>query len=94
MTILKQADENPYFGLTLTENLNSVVISHSVTKITKRLQQLLKTKPQKNSTVMQISAYIYISLVRSILDYGSIVCYHYLKHDVEKPEKVQRQAAR
>ena len=36
----------------------------------------------------------YISSVRSILDYGQIVWDPYLKQDVERLEKVQRQAAR
>ena len=36
----------------------------------------------------------YISLVRSILDYGSIVRDPYLKQDIEKLERVQKLAAR
>ena len=36
----------------------------------------------------------YISLVRSILDYGSIVWDTYLKQDSEKLERVQKEAAR
>ena len=36
----------------------------------------------------------YISLVRSVLDYGSIIWDPYLSRDIEKLEKVQRQAAR
>ena len=36
----------------------------------------------------------YISLVRSILDYGSIVWDPYLKQDIEKLERVQKLAAR
>ena len=36
----------------------------------------------------------YVSLVRSILDYGQIVWDPYLKRDVERLERVQRQAAR
>ena len=36
----------------------------------------------------------YVSLVRSILDYGQIVWDPHLKQDVERLERVQRQAAR
>ena len=35
----------------------------------------------------------YISLVRSVLDYGSIIWDPYLSRDIEKLERVQRQAA-
>ena len=36
----------------------------------------------------------YISLVRSVLDYGSIIWDPYLTKNIEKLERVQRQAAR
>ena len=52
------------------------------------LRQNLKSCPQ----VCQKSAYI--SLVRSVLDYESIIWDPYLSRDIEKLERVQRQAAR
>ena len=36
----------------------------------------------------------YVSLVRSLLDYGSVIWDPYLKQDIDKLERVQRQAAR
>ena len=90
--ILKQVEENPYLGLTLTENLKW---SSHITKITKKanstiglLRRNLKSCPQD----CRKSAYI--SLVRSVLDYGSIIWDPYLSRDIEKLERVQRQAAR
>ena len=90
--ILKQVEENPYLGLTLTENLKW---SSHITKITKKanstigfLRRNLKSCPQH----CRKSAYI--SLVRSVLDYGSIIWDPYLSSDIEKLERVQRQAAR
>ena len=89
--ILKQVEENPYLGLTLTENLKW---SSHITKITKKanstigfLRRNLKSCPQD----CRKSAYI--SLVRSVLDYGSIIWDPYLSRDIEKLERVQRQAA-
>ena len=91
--ILKQVEENPYLGLTLTENLKWS--SQYITKITKKanstigfLRWNLKSCPQD----CRKSAYI--SLVRSVLDYGSIIWDPYLSCDIEKLERVQRQAAR
>ena len=90
--ILKQVEENPYLGLKLTENLKW---SSHITKITKKanstigfLRRNLKSCPQD----CRKSAYI--SLVRSVLDYGSIIWDPYLSRDIEKLERVQRQAAR
>ena len=90
--ILKQVEENPYLGLTLTENLKW---SSHIIKITKKanskiefLRRNLKSCPQD----CRKSAYI--SLVRSVLDYGSIILDPYLSRDIEKLERVQRQAAR
>ena len=90
--ILKQVEENPYLGLTLTESLKW---SSHITKITKKatttlnfLRRNLKNFPQECRKTA------YISLVRSILDYGSIVWDPYLKQDIEKLERVQKQAAR
>ena len=90
--ILKQVEENPYLGLTLTENLKW---SSHITKITKKATTTLNflRRNLKNFPV-ECRKTAYISLVRSILDYGSIVWDPYLKQDVEKLEKVQKQAAR
>ena len=89
--ILKQVEETPYLGLTLTENLKW---SSHITKITKKANSTigfsrwnLKLCPQD----CRKSAYI--SLVRSMLDYGSIIWDPYLSRDIEKLERVQRQAA-
>ena len=89
--ILKQVWENPYLGLTLTESLKW---SSHITKITKKatatlnfLRRNLKNFPHECRKTA------YISLVSSILDYGSIVWDPYLKQDIEKLERVQKQAA-
>ena len=69
--------------------------SSHFTKITKKatttlnfLRRNLKNFPQECRKTA------YISLVSSILDYESIVWDPYLKQDIEKLERVQKQAAR
>ena len=90
--ILKQVDENPYLGLTITENLKW---SSHITKITKKANStvgFLRLNLKMCPTDCRKTAYI--SLVQSVLDYGSIIWDPYLSRDIEKLEKVQRQAAR
>ena len=82
--ILKQVEENPFLGLTRTENLKW---SSHITKITKKANttlNFLRRNLKKHSSGMKKTAYIY--LVRSTLDYASIVWDPYLKQDVEKLE--------
>ena len=92
-TIIKSVtiEETPYLGLNFMESLKW---SSHITKITKKRHnsKLLTTKlkyfPQECRKT------VYISLVRSILDYGQIVWHPNLNQDVERLERVQRQAAR
>ena len=90
--ILKQVNENPYLGLTISDNLKW---SSHITKMTKKanstmafLRRNLRNFPENCRKTA------YLSLVRSILDYGSIIWDPYLSSDIDKIERVQRQAAR
>ena len=90
--ILKQVEENPYLGLTLTENLKW---SSHIMKISKKanstlgfLRRNLKNFPSDCRKTA------YIALVRSILDYGSIVWDPYQAQDIDRLERIQRQSAR
>ena len=90
--ILKQVEENPYLGLTLTENLKW---SSHITKITKKANSTIGILRQNLKSCSQdCRKSAFISLVRSVLDYGSIIWDPYLSRDIEKLERVQRQAAR
>ena len=73
-------------------------------KISNGLCTLQKLQKKANSTLnflrrnlrnfpQECRKTAYISLVRSILDYGSVVWDPYLKQDTEKLERVRRQAA-
>ena len=90
--ILKQVNENPYLGLTISDDLKW---SSHITKMTKKanstmafLRRNLRNFPEDCRKTA------YLSLVRSILDYGSIIWDPYLLSDIDKIERVQRQAAR
>ena len=89
--ILKQVEENPYLGLTLTENLKW--LSH-ITKITKKANSTIGFLSRNLKSCQQdCRKSAYISLVRSVLDYGSIIWDPFLSRDNEKLERVQRQLA-
>jgi hypothetical protein len=90
--ILKQVQDNPYLGLTISEDLKW---DTHITKISKKgnstigfLKRNLKHCPQD----CRRSAYL--ALVRSVLEYGSVVWDPYYVKDINRLEKVQRQAAR
>lgn len=90
--ILQQVPENPYLGITVSEDLKWG--SH-INKLTKKanstlgfLRRNLKHCPP---TCRRIA---YLSLIRSTLEYSSIVWDPHLLKDIDKLEKVQRQAAR
>ncbi|MCG7877120.1 MAG: reverse transcriptase family protein, partial [Candidatus Thiodiazotropha taylori] len=90
--ILQQVPENPYLGITLSEDLKWG--SH-ISKITKKanstlgfLRRNLKHCPPSCRRTA------YLSLIRSTLEYSSIVWDPHLQKDIDKFEKVQRQAAR
>lgn len=90
--ILKQVQENPYLGLTLSENLKW---SPHITKITKKANSTMAfLRRNLRNFPMDCRKTAYLSLVRSILDYGSTIWDSYYIKDIEKLERVQRQAAR
>ena len=85
-------DANPYLGLTINENLKW---SSHITKITKTANStvgFLRRNLKMCPTDCRKTAYI--SLVRSVVDNGSIIWDPYLTRGIEKLERVQRQAAR
>ena len=90
--ILQQVNENPYLGITLTENLKW---TSQITKTTKKANSTLAfLRRNLRSFPLECRKSAYTTLVRSLLDYGSIIWDPYLKQDIDKIECVQRQAAR
>ena len=90
--IFQQVDTNPYLGVTFSDDLKW---SSHITKITKKanstlgfIRRNLKHCPESSRKTA------YLALVRSTLEYSSVVWDPTLVKDVNKLEKVQRQAAR
>lgn len=90
--VLQHVSDNPYLGLQFSSNLKwNIHISKVANKANSTLGFLrrnLKFCPK----ACKLTAYV--SLVRSTLEYGSIVWDPYLKQDVDMLEKIQRKAAR
>jgi len=90
--ILQQVDENPYLGVTFTENLK---FSNHINKISGKASSTLGfLRRNLKHCPLQCRKTAYLSLVRSTLEYSSIVWDPYLQKDTDKLEQVQRRAAR
>ena len=69
--ILQQVSENPYLGITLTENLKW---NSQITKTTKKANSILAfLRRNLQSFPLDCRKSAYTTLVRSLLDYGSII---------------------
>ena len=69
--ILQQVSENPYLGITLTENLKW---NSQITKTTKKANSTLAfLRRNLRSFPLDCRKSAYTTLVRSLLDYGSII---------------------
>ena len=90
--ILQQVPENPYLGVTISEDLKwSTHISNITKKANSTLGFLRRNLKHYPESCRKTA---YLALVRSTLEYSSIVWDPYLQKDINKLEKVQRQAAR
>ena len=91
-TILKTVSTNPYLGILFSNDLKW---SNHITKISKKanstigfLQRNLKNCPQSCKRMA------YLSLVRSVIEYGAILWDPYHQKDINALEQVQRRALR
>ena len=90
--ILQHVDENPYLGVTYTDNLK---FGTHITKITNKASSTLGClKRNLKHCPLSCRKTAYLSLVRSTLEYSSIVWDPFLKKDIDKLESIQRKAAR
>ena len=90
--ILKQVQNNPYLGVLFSEDLKW---TDHITKITKKanstlgfLRRNLKYCPTKCKRAA------YLSMVRSVLEYGATLWDPYLQKEINMLEQVQRKALR
>lgn len=91
-TILKDGDNNPYLGLSISNDLKWTNHINNICKKASStvgfIRRNLKHSPAKCRRTT------YISLVRSTLEYGATIWDPYLQSDIDQIEKVQRNAAR
>ena len=90
--ILQQVKENPYLGVLLSDNLQ---FDTHISNICKKAASTLGfLKRNLKHSPLQCRKTAYLALVRSTLEYSSIVWDPFRQHNIDRIEKVQRQAAR
>ena len=83
---------NPYLGLNISNDLKW---SHHINTVCKKASSTLGfIRRNLYHCPQQTRHTAYITLVRSVLDYGSTIWDPHLKCDIEKLERIQRQGAR
>ena len=91
-TILKEVEDNPYLGLTISNDLRwTKQIGKTTAKASSALgfiRRNLQQCPQE--TRLQA----YISLVRSQLEYGAVIWDSSVQQEIDQLERIQRQGAR
>jgi hypothetical protein len=90
--ILEQVDSNPYLGLQISEDLKWSTHISNITKKANSTIGFLRRNLQHCPKECRKNAYI--SLVRSVLEYGVTIWDPYQKNDIEKLEKIERRGAR
>ena len=84
-------DQHPYLGVILTSNMS---LSPHIQKITAKATRVLNfIKRNLYNCSKEIKPQAYLTLVRSILEYASLVWNPRLVKDCDQIEKVQRTAA-
>jgi hypothetical protein len=90
--ILEQVKNNPYLGLQISEDMKwSSHINNTAKKASSTLGFLRRNLKYSPKNCKKTA---YITLVRSIMDYGGIIWDLYLQTDVDRLERIQHQAPR
>ncbi|KAK3091269.1 hypothetical protein FSP39_018491 [Pinctada imbricata] len=90
--ILKQVQDNPYIGVQISEDLKWTTYINKICNRANSILGFIRRNLQHSNRNFKETAYV--SLVRSILDYASIVWDPSMKKDIDKIEGIQRRAAR
>ena len=90
--ILKQVQDSPYLGITISDDLKWGTHIRNITKKANSTLGFLRRNLRHCPLPCRKNAYL--ALVRSKLEYGSVVWDPYLKCDIDRLERVQRSAAR
>ena len=90
--ILKQVRDNPYLGITISDNLKWRTHINNICK--KANSTLGSLRRNLHHCPQPCRKNAYLALVRSKVEYGSIIWDTYLQTDIDRLERVQRSAAR
>ena len=90
--ILQQMQDNPYLGAQISENLKWTTHINKVCNRANSILGFIRRNLKHSDRNFKETAYV--SLVRSVLDYASVVWDPYTKKDIDKIEGIQRRAAR
>ena len=91
-TILQDVKSNPYLGLNISSDLKwSNHVNSVCEKASSTLGFIKRNLKHCPETTRHMA---YVSLVRSVLEYGATIWDPYLQCDINRLEKVQRRAAR
>jgi hypothetical protein len=90
--ILQQVEENPYLGVTISSNLNWDTHIHKIVKKANCTLGFIRRNLKHCPITCRKTAYL--ALVRSTLEYSSVVWDPHLAKHIDKIERIQRQAAR
>ena len=90
--VLLEVDNAKYLGITITNELSWS--THTAITVSKAGRTLGFLRRNLKSCPQALKETSYISLVRSILEYGSTVWDPHLAKDINSLEKIQRKAAR
>ena len=91
-TFLKEVSSNPYLGLNISDDLTWNFHINSMCKKASSTLGFIRRNLQRCPKETRLSAYV--SLVRSTLEYGAVKWDPFTQNQIEKIERVQRQAAR
>jgi hypothetical protein len=90
--VLQQVTENPYLGILLSEDLGwSKHIAKTASKASSTLGFVRRNLKNCPISCRKTAC---IALVRSVLEYGSVVWDPYLTRDIDKLKKIQRNGTR
>ena len=91
-TILKRVPTNPYLGLTISEDLKWAPHVNKIPKKANSTLGFIRRNLKRCPVNCRRSAYI--ALVRPLLEYGASVWDPHYQKDIDKLERVQKNAAR
>ena len=87
-SILKQVQDNPYLGITFSEDLKW---KNHINNIAKKAYSTLGfLRRNLHHCPPDCSKNAYLALIRSKLEYGSVIWDPYTKDDIDRLERIQR----